>query len=58
MKKEFNLEPVTAGLLFGTLLRVISDGETSLVISLLIPTLYYNYKFFKKIIQDEQRKKI
>lgn len=54
------MEALSAGLLAGSLLRSIVIGDTSSVLSLLIPTIYYNYQFFKKIFKQikDGRKKI
>jgi len=43
------MEGLSSGMLVGITLGVILMGEVSLFITLLIPTIYYNYKFFKRI---------
>jgi hypothetical protein len=47
------MKALSAGMLMGITFGAISNGETGLFISLLIPTIYYNYQFFKNI-QNER----
>jgi hypothetical protein len=50
------MKTLSAGMLMGITLGVLSDGETGLFISLLTPTIYYNYQFFKGL--NNERTKI
>jgi hypothetical protein len=43
------MEAFSSGALLGIALNTIYNGETGLLIAILIPTIYYNYKFFKNI---------
>lgn len=49
------MEAFSSGALVGIALSAIYIGETGLLIAILIPTIYYNYKFFKNI-QNERTK--
>jgi hypothetical protein len=43
------MEAFSSGALAGVLLNTLVSDNITLFIVLLVPTIYYNYKFFKNI---------
>ena len=50
-------EAVLAGGLVGIALAVLVSGYTVVFFSLLIPTIYFNYRFFNRLHKEAKNKK-
>jgi hypothetical protein len=52
------MKALSAGMLVGITLSILSNGGTVLFISLLIPTIYYNYQFFTEIFKQWKKENL
>jgi hypothetical protein len=50
-------EAAGTGALVGIMLAMLANGETVIFFSLLIPTIYFNYRFFNRLYKEAKNKK-